>query len=297
MSLFSHRALIIGEIFLALIILLVIWLYLPPAKFPINQVLQIKTGSNVTSVARELKTAGVIRSTNLFQFFIQLTGQSNKLKAGWYEFEKPLALTSVVGRLTAGEFAVNQVKLTIPEGLNATEITKLISQKLPALNQTEFLKLAEKNQGYLFPDTYFIPPHLPTSVLIELMRNNFEEHAKKLATELSESKHSLQEIVTMASLVEEEASKLTDRQMITGILWKRLDAGQKLEVDVATSTYEVVGLPARPIANPSLEALTATLKPQSTSYWFYLSDKNGNIHYAQTFAEHQKNIQIYLKQK
>jgi UPF0755 protein len=122
----------------------------------------------------------------------------------------------------------------------------------------------------------------------------------------------------MASIIEEEARTEETRRTIAGILWKRLDNGWPLQVDAAFAfvngkkksseltvedlaikspynTYANKGLPPTPISNPGLDAISATIRPIATKYYFYLSDDDGNMHYAVTNAEHEANKAKYLE--
>jgi UPF0755 protein len=120
----------------------------------------------------------------------------------------------------------------------------------------------------------------------------------------------------MASIVEREARTPQDQALVAGILWHRIAIGMRLQVDAvfgylhqqdnyqATqddlsapspyNTYRMDGLPPGPISNPGLNALEASLSPASSTYLYYVTGKDGTMHYANTFAEHQKNIQNYL---
>ena len=103
------------------------------------------------------------------------------------------------------------------------------------------------------------------------------------------------DIITMASIIERESKGDADREIISGILWKRIKLDIPLQVDVAPETYKTKGLPKNPIANPGMESIKAAIYPQSSMYLYYLHDKNGGIHYAKIFAEHRQNILKYLK--
>ena len=103
------------------------------------------------------------------------------------------------------------------------------------------------------------------------------------------------DIIKMASLIEGEAKGDADRGLISGILWKRIKIGMPLQVDSALETYKTKGLPKSPIDNPGLAAIKAAILPQSSSYLYYLHDKNGNVHYAKSYVEHEQNVLKYLK--
>jgi UPF0755 protein len=121
----------------------------------------------------------------------------------------------------------------------------------------------------------------------------------------------------MASLIEEETATPEDRRIVSGILWKRLSSGMRLQVDATFAytigkgslelttedlksdspynTYRIYGLPPTPIVNPGLDAITAALHPTSSPYVYYLSDKNGVMHYSKTFEEHKLAKAKYLR--
>ena len=109
------------------------------------------------------------------------------------------------------------------------------------------------------------------------------------------SKRSFEDIIIMASIIEKEAKGDADRAMISGILWKRISIGMPLQVDAAPETYKSRGLTKSAISNPGLEAIKSAIYPQKSPYLYYLHDKNGGIHYAKNFSEHQSNEQKYLR--
>ena len=271
------------------------WGYWPPGDFPVGRAIEIKSGQSLSEIAGQLAAERLISSPIFFNFWLAAFGLDDRIVAGFYEFERPLSSLLLAKRLVSGQFAAVSTKVVIPEGLNAGQIGKIIGDAFPNLDQGEFLKLAEAHQGFLFPATYFLPPHSSAEQIIAVMRRNFDRQMAKRQNAIIASALSLTDLIAIASLVEEEAALKADRRLIADILRKRFAAGQKLEVDVEPGTYDYQGLPSRPIVNPGLEAIEAVLQPAESNYWFYLSDKTGTIHYAATFAEHQQNIVRYLK--
>ena len=179
---------------------------------------------------------------------------------------------------------VKLVRVTVPEGFNIRQIAERLEEAgfFPA---EEFIKLAQSEEGYLFPDTYEFYGHTRPEEVIFKMKENFLKKASEVSPDA----------VIMASLLEEEAAQTEDRKIISGILWKRLGAEFPLQVDAEPGTYEYLGFPPSPITNPGLDAIDAALHPASSPYWYYLSDKEGNTHYAKTFEEHKANRLKYLK--
>ncbi len=206
--------------------------------------------------------------------------------------------------------------VTIPEGATVREINEELARKGVLVGAS----LPASAEGYLFPDTYefFVPSKL--EVVQKKFQDNFE---RKVGSALSPntSEDDLRRLLTLASLVEKEVPDSYDRKVVTGVLIKRLENNLPLQVDASIcyiknnpqclpiksedkklqspyNTYLYRGLPPQPINNPGLDAITAALHPESSPYWFYLSEpKNDKTIFAKTLDEHQKNIIKYLKTK
>jgi UPF0755 protein len=149
------------------------------------------------------------------------------------------------------------------------------------------------------------------------MQAMFDKKTADLFTPEALDGRSREEIIILASVIEREAHGDDDRATIAGIIEKRLKAHMPLQIDATVAygagvpenqltkddflidspynTYKYAGLPPTPISNPGLESLAAALSPKETEYIYYLHDKNGNIHYAKTFAEHEKNVKVFLR--
>ncbi|MCS7200937.1 MAG: endolytic transglycosylase MltG [Patescibacteria group bacterium] len=200
------------------------------------------------------------------------------------------------------------LKVTIPEGFRVKEIALLLDHKgvieyekfIEAVREDyshEFDFLSDKPrevdlQGYLFPDTYyFYEGESATSVIKKFLSNFDKKLNQKLRIEIEKSGRSIHEVVVMASILEKEAKSLYDKKLIADILWRRLEAGMRLEVDATYlfdegfRSYSEKGLPPRPIANPGMESLLAAIYPKTNSFWFYFSHKGGII-YSESFKEH-----------
>jgi UPF0755 protein len=192
------------------------------------------------------------------------------------------------------EYHPTLISVTIPEGFNADQIGNVFAPKLANFSRTQFLSEAEGLEGYLFPDTYFFLTTATEKNVIESMSENFRKKIIPFLPQITSSGQNEKDIIIMASIIEREAKGETDRRVISGILWKRLSIGMPLQVDSVPETYKIKGLPENPIGNPGLGTIQAAIHPQSSPYLYYLHDKNGNIHYAKTFTEHQANIKKYL---
>ncbi len=187
------------------------------------------------------------------------------------------------------------VSITIPEGFDLNQIADTAAPKLPNFNKSKFILETKDREGYLFPDTYFFLNNMDETDVVKSMSDNFEKKITPLLPNITFSGKTEKEIIIMASIIEGEAKGDTDRGIISGILWKRIKIGMPLEVDSAPETYKTKGLPENPIGNPGLKAIEAAINPQASPYLYYLHDKNGNIHYAETFVLHEANIKKYLK--
>jgi peptidoglycan lytic transglycosylase G len=289
---------------------------LAPGDFPQGVTVSIRKGSTVSDTANELYMKGIIRSTALFKTYVKLIGSATGVRVGNYFFSESESVLRIAYRMANGLLGVEQIKVTIPEGLASPDIARAIKRDIPTFDDKKFLKLARPFEGYLFPDTYFFDKNTTPEDVISAMRSNFDEQTKGLKIPKNFSDKSFKEILTMASLVEEEASMSEDRRVIAGILWKRIEAGMPLQVDapffyilgktsaqltqsdLATSSpynlYKYKGLPPTPIDNPGLGAITDTLNATTTKYWFFLSGADGRTHFAETHDQHVANKDKYL---
>jgi UPF0755 protein len=288
----------------------------PPTNFPSDTVVTISSGETLKSVVENFRTDHIIRSSTLFQSLVVLLGGEKKVIAGDYllknsEGSLPLAL-----RIVRGDFGMVEVKVTIPEGFSVANIGDLLEEKLVKFDKEQFLQIASPKEGYLFPDTYFFPPTASSSDIVTRMQNNFNVKIQPFGMDILKSGHSESDILKMASILEGEATSTKDRQIVAGILWSRIKQGIPLQVDSTLkyitgktsaqltvsdlkinspyNTYVYRGLPPTPINNPGLDSISATLHPIATKYVYFLTGKDGVMHYAVTFAEHEKNIQKYL---
>ncbi len=173
-------------------------------------------------------------------------------------------------------------------------------------------------EGYLFPDTYRFFSYASVDDVVRKMLNNFNKKlALQMRRDIKKQHKTIFEIITLASIIEREAKFSQDRPIIAGIFWRRLKLGMPLQadstinyitgkktpavskedlnLDTPYNTYKYKGLPPGPISNPGLEAIKAAIYPQQTDYLYFLTDKDGHVHYARTYAEHIKNKNKYLK--
>lgn len=287
----------------------------------------VTSGSGLEAVSSELEAQGVIRSAFWFQLLTTLQGRQANVVAGTYDFSKEQQnIFTVIRRVTHGDYQVDRVAVTIPEGLTVREMAPLFAARLPAFSESEWLEKALPKEGYLFPDTYFFLPDSNVESVLSLMSAEFEKKTEAVnntvlervrAADLDSSdlkEITWNDIITLASIVEKEVAKSEDRPLVAGVLWHRLVIGMPLQVDAAflydprfagRTTYELTaddlktdspyntylnrGLPPTPIGNPGLESIIAAANPEITDYLYYLSSLGGTTYFAETFAEHVEN--------
>ncbi len=289
----------------------------------------IKQGDSVSTIASALKEKGLIRSVTMFKLFVRLNGYSNSLQAGAYDLKPSQATKEIVSQLQHGTF---DVRLTFLEGWRVEEMADYLNANGSlGFSSVEFVQLAKEHEGHLFPDTYQVPKYISVRDLIDLMLSNFNAKTSPYQELINSSALTWQEVITFASIVEREAPDPDSQAVVAGILLKRLANEWPLQAD-ATVQYvlgyqtetakngEVVGswwkselsatdlqvaspyntrqvptLPPGPICNPGLSSIEAVLKPKQSEYWYYLSDPDGQMHYAVTLEEHNANIARYLR--
>jgi len=251
-------------------------------------------GTVPREISSKLESSKVVRSSFFLHIILKLRGTAGALVPGNYLFEGRQSVFRIASRITNGEFGTDQMKVTIPEGSTNAEVTYFIKEKFPTFDEQKFLAETTNKQGYLFPETYYLLSTSTEAIVVQLT-DSFDYHVRELQSDaLMESKE-WRDIVTMASILEEEANTPADFKIVSGILWKRISIGMALQVDVAPVTYERPGFPPFPLSNPGLATLEAALYPIETQYFYYLTGKDGLMHYAVTFDEHKKNIETYLR--
>ncbi len=280
-----------------------------PFSYPVGSTITIPSGMTIAEAGAMLKQEHVIHSSVFFSLFVRVTGGT--LIAGTYALPEKKTIFEIAYDLERGITGIEQVRVTIPEGATNLEIAKILGIALQPFDTQRFLTLAQPDEGYLFPDTYFLLPGTPPEQVIERMKQNFDFHIRPLEGELGSWKRSLKDAVIMASIVEKEARKIETRQVVAGILWSRVDSNMYLQVDAVFgyifqkptfspslddlkvnspyNTYTHRGLPPGPIGNPGLDALKAAINPVQSPYLFYLTGKDGIMYYAKTFKQHLAN--------
>ncbi|MES2470620.1 MAG: endolytic transglycosylase MltG [Patescibacteria group bacterium] len=268
---------------------------MPPRHFPKDTPFLVNKGDSIKRAAANLQAAGFIHSDLLFSIYARFTDKDKGVIAGIYVFDKPTNMFSMAEKMTKTGGSEPYVKVTIPEGSNNAEIAAILEKRIVNFSKEEFLTGTMELEGYLFPDTYHLSPYSSEDVIIDILRKNFNEKMKPLEPGIKQFGKPLSEVLIMAAIIEEEGKSPESKRMISDVLWKRLKDDMPLQVDVATSTYATTGLTPKPITNPGLESIQAAINPKPNPYWYYLSDEDGNFHYATSFEDHTANIAKYLK--
>jgi UPF0755 protein len=302
---------------------------------PVSKVSQEKTaftinkGEAMAGIVNRLKEADLIRDPFRFKLYLFLSGKAKKVQAGIYQISPAMGASEIARMLIKG---ITDQRVTIIEGLRQEEIGELLAKEGLTIDSKEWRweMVSKKLEGQLFPDTYLFPQKATQGAVLKIISRNFEKKVKEgLAAEIQASGLTLNQVLTLASVVEREARGEADRQIVAGILlkrwrrswplqadatvqyavastqcrtsgflcqwWPKALAQKDLQVKSSYNTYLYQGLPPGPICNPGLSSIKAVLNPVDSPYWYYLNDENGVMHYAKTDTEQAANIRKYLK--
>jgi UPF0755 protein len=292
---------IIGTLLAGIFIIFYIYnlIHAIPSTFPVGKNFTVEENETLKSLSIRLEEGGYINSSLLFRTFVSSRGRDRKIKAGGYIFNQPLSLSSVVERFATGHPDVPLISVTIPEGSTASEIAILINKVIPTISTQSVMSMIEENNlfGKLFPSTYFLLPSTTADSIIKMMKTTFENKYSAFVNKahIPEPLKDDNEVLSLAAILEGEAKTKEDMQIVAGILLARMKKGMPLQVDVAPETYTTKGVPLHPINNPGEVAISAVFNATASPYLFYLTDKDGLMHYSKTFEEHKRNIQKYLR--
>lgn len=281
-----------------------------------QKIFVVAKGQGVRDIAKSLREEGFIKDPVVFFLVIKRLGLDGKIQAGDFRLSPSQTAESIAKELTHGTL---DIWVTVPEGYRAGEIADVLKERIPSYKDS-WRYVLEQNEGFLFPDTYLIPKDADADLIVSLMKKNFESKFRTLGT--PRRNLSKEEIVIIGSLVEREVKFPQDRPLVASVILNRLSLAMKLDIDATIqyalgyqkkekrwwkqhltkedlaidspyNTYTHAGLPPTPIANPGLAALKAVISPTQTNYLYYISDKNGKNHYAETIEEHNANIKKY----
>jgi UPF0755 protein len=292
-----------------------------PAAPPEHCVVSVPLGAGLGTVARELKKAGAIHSALAFKWLARLKGVSGDIKAGDYAVPPGLNAFGTLDLLVSGRSLMHP--LLVREGLSAAQIgAALESQGLGSARRfmdavrdpSELAKLKVPGpslEGYLFPDTYFLPRGMDEAAVAELMVARFHQKVPdSLLAEGAAIRLKPAQVMAMASLIEKEAKVESERPMVSAVFRNRMRLKKRLESCASVryalnkwtgplynrdllakspyNTYQNFGLPPGPICSPGLASIEAALHPAATDAMYFVVAGDGTQIFSKTYAEHLK---------
>ena len=294
-----------------------------PAHFASPVTLVIPPGSSLADIARTLEERGVVAEADGLVLAARLTLSDRAVQAGRYRFPGGEGVVRVLERLTDG--ATSEELVTIPEGLRADRVAGILARQAE-VDSTEFMRLTRDPafiagllgdtgapptdlDGYLLPETYNIWYRMPADDVLRLMVGAFGDlWTNELASPAAELGMDRDQVVTMASIIEREAARDSDRPLVSAVFHNRLARGMRLEscatvlyalgrwkrrlyerdlqIDHPYNTYRNRGLPPGPIANPGAASLRAAVHPAEAAYLYFVANGNGSHTFSRTYQEH-----------
>ena len=292
---------------------------------------RIEKGSTVGQIARELKDAGLIEYRWAFVLFAKVTGNADSFQYGTYVLNTDMDYLELVTNLQKTASFRATVTVMIPEGAELREIIATLDGKNVCSAEElwdavenhpfdyDFLQnLPEREnrlEGYLFPDTYeFFEQSDAVTVLTKFLDNFEVKFSQELRDRAEEIGMSIDEVVTLASIIEREAASDEDRATVSSVFHNRLNSTQypllqscatvqyvlqerksvltydDIKIDSPYNTYLYEGLPIGPIASPGLASIKAALYPETTDYYFFVVSADGTHIFSKTLAEHNAAV-------
>lgn len=341
--------LIAGAIVIAILACLIITynvLLAPVSKSYDSVTFVVKKGEGKQEIIDNLKESNLIKSKYVTLFYVLLNGNKG-IQAGTYDFSRNMSTKEIIESLNKGDVITTKrdsVRITFVEGITLKKYLELVSEKtnleyntiIKDINNEGFLKELIKNywfltddildkdiyyalEGYLFPNTYEFYKNTSLREVITKMLDETKKRLEPLKEDIKKSGYSVHEILTIASITENEAKTTEDRKKVAQVIYKRLDLKMSLGMD-ATSSYGVgkdlkekltrvdlndnnpyntrvvtfLGLPVGPICNPSIKSIEAALNPTDTNYIYFFADLNtGNVYFTDKIEEFEQFKKIY----
>ncbi|CAH0232311.1 Endolytic murein transglycosylase [Peribacillus sp. Bi134] len=331
---------------------LVGFLYINSAMKPVDpdddtiKKVKIPIGSSVNGISTLLEEQGIIKDARVFKYYIKFRNESG-FQAGEYKLSPSMPIEDIVTSIKTGKLMKEAaMKITIPEGKQLVQIADIIAVKTGEDPKKVFKKLNDKKfvnsmqekfpqlltseienekvlyplEGYLFPATYDFYEEKPTleSIVIEMLKKT-EETLQAYETQMDKNDYSVHEMLTFASLVEEEATAQVDRGKIASVFYNRIEEDMPLQTDPTVlyakgshksrvyykdlevkspyNTYKNKGLPPGPIANAGTTSIDAVLKPEKTDYLYFLATPEGEVLYSKTLDDHNVKKAEHISNK
>lgn len=317
--------------------------WLVPANANDTQIVEVEIpeGTPVSTMGDILEEQGLIRSSSAFSLLVRVQGAAANLQAGVHDLSPSMTMPEIVAALQEGAEEAGMLKVTVNEGLTVDQIAEVVADStsysaedfLNLMTNQEFLaQLVQQYpiltdsynnpnvryvlEGYLFPATYDVAQGETLESLVTQMVDKTNEVLSKYQADIDASSYSLQDIMSIASLVEKEGQTTEDRKLIAGVFYNRLEQGMPiqsdisvlyalgthkemvtyddLEVDSPYNLYTNAGLPPGPMNSPSEDAIAAALEPTDNDYlYFYANLKTGEVFYTDNYEQHQAWAQEY----
>lgn len=321
---------------------------------------QIPEGANVQTIGSTLEKSGLIKHGVIFAFYAKYKNYSD-LKSGYYNLQKSMSTEDIIHELQKGGTAEAQepalANLTIPEGYTIDQIAQAVGQlqgefKEPLTADAFLAKVQDENfisqevakypslleslptkesgvryrlEGFLFPATYSIKESTTIESLIDEMLAAMDKTLAPHYSAIKSKNLTVNELLTIASLVEKEGAKTEDRKLIAGVFYNRLNLGMPLQSNIAIlyaqgklgqkisladdagidttinspyNVYTKAGLMPGPVDSPSLDAIEASInQTKSDNLYFVANVTDGKVYYAATQEEHDRNVAEHVNSK
>ncbi|MDO4460245.1 MAG: endolytic transglycosylase MltG [Clostridia bacterium] len=302
-----------------------------------NTTVEIPEKVTAKELSEILKTAGAIEEPEFFEIYCMLTTKMDYFEKGTYTLETNMDYEAIINYLQAGDTAERKtVSVTFQEGMTVREMAAKL-EEYEVCSAEEFEEACKsddfdnydmieaitnkedkyyKLEGYLFPDTYeFYVDDDIESVIGKMLYNYQIRVTSDIVEDIGNSDYTMDQIITLASIIQAEAANTEDMYVISAILQNRLNYGEYYEIytlgcdstlfypysdkedapadfESNYSTYSNSGLPAGAICNPSIDAIKAAVRPSPTAsdYYYFCHDAEGNAYYASSFWEHEQNM-------
>ncbi|HWT89749.1 MAG TPA: endolytic transglycosylase MltG, partial [Solirubrobacterales bacterium] len=290
----------------------------------------VPKGASVSEVGDLLSEKGVIDDSTLFQIRVTLAGKRSEIYSGNFTLANNMSYSAAIDALSEPPVK-RTLTVTIPEGYTRSQVAQLVEEVgvpghyTKATVKSRFLDPAEYGgkgakdlEGFLFPNTFELRPNAPVEDLVQLQLQDFKRQIKKVDMSYAKSKNlTVYDVVTIASMIEEEAGVDSQRKLVAAVIYNRLKEGMPLGIDAtirfATNNYTEplteselaidspynsrtnTGLPPGPIANPGLDSLEAAAHPAKTDHLFYVTTPGacGKLTFTETEDEFEEAVAEY----
>ncbi len=305
-------------------------LFLPVQTSNKNLEIQISQGSTFRQAAEILRVQNLIRDKRIFLVFGRLTGADRRIRAGFYSLWTGMNPLEILKILRKGKIIEYEVKIL--EGDSLLEISSAFA-KTGIVSSEEFMNIARDRdflaiydidapsiEGYLYPDTYYIPKGMAAEEALDIMISKMREKlSDKVMARMQELGMTENKVLTLASIIEKEAVIDSERELISAVYHNRLRKNMLLQADPTAiygvksskekitlsdlkrktpyNTYANKGLPPGPIASPSMKSITAALYPANVPYIYFVAQDDRSHRFTETAAQHAEAVKSYRLMK